>query len=187
MTDFFGFEMDAADFDQGHDCSTRSERCSAVPNDTDLAVQQQHRAMDQPGLQQPHGFSFAALQACAIASSGNGPTATVTGRSPRSLSSLTCMRRKPRNRRMIDIHRIGDHRRRGIRLGSGIRGSTVTASAMPRLWLRPRQPEVATPRVASSGVERDRAGNLPDPQVWPQARSSPSRLRPSRKRCRRHY
>ena len=78
----------------------------------------------------------------------NSPTACVTNRSPRSLSGASS-RAGTRTIRGCPgkIYSIGDDGGGGVG-GCGARSaSTVTASAMPREKLRPRQPLVAMPRT----------------------------------------
>src|SRR6218665_3699510 len=89
-------------------------------------------------------FSSPCRSAWRTCPAGSAGTATVTGSAPRSLSARTCqagmrpMRSSGTSTALATMVAAAS-------ASAAVRASTVTLSAMPSDWLRPRQPLVATP------------------------------------------
>ena len=71
----------------------------------------------RPAARKASARARPASSAAAIAAGDSAPTAAVTSRSPRSLSGSRLVGRRAPYRRAVDVHRIGDQRRRGIGRG----------------------------------------------------------------------
>src|SRR6218665_1389266 len=157
-------------------------------------------------------FSRPCRSAWRTCPAGSAGTATVTGSAPRSLSARTCqagmrpMRSSGTSTALATMVAAAS-------ASAAVRASTVTLSAMPSDWLRPRQPLVATPRTgialrmrnwpsgnkplrscaASSAAMSEQMPTLADapgargsamsPPLLTQARAMPSRAQPAQTPC----
>ena len=102
-------------------------------------------ARASPKLQPP---STPEASARSISPAVSGPTATVTQPLAEIALRVEVARRRALDRGMAGkVDGVGDQRRGGVGDRGAMRARTVTASAMPSEKLRPRQPDVATPRT----------------------------------------
>ena len=147
--------------------SCRDSVASTSPTTRHRPCSASTAAMMRPARICAPRLGFAAIERVARRDGpASGGTWRVTSRSPRSLSSRTDARRRADDARVVDVDGVGDDRRRRIGARGG-RRSTVTASAMPSEKLRPRQPEVATPRTGDDAatVKRPSSGAPKRPRI----------------------